>query len=239
MGIDMKMFQIQGRMRKGELYWVAGGILGAYLLGVGVWSAISAGDDGMVRAFPLGTLIAVVSTTVAHFIGCTCAMLKAFELSVSMGATRKQFVGSYVAFGLSELAFACVFIRVLYGLEKTFYLKMFDLPTYETAVISAGDWLLWAVGLIAVLLSAELFMGALLLKFGAKAFAVIWLAIMTACYLPRWLLRMDGRKESVFGGRLGDMVQAAAPAIPVVTVFVCVIMVLAAWGMLRRQQVNG
>lgn len=239
MGIDMKMFQIQGRMRKGELYWVAGGILGAYLLGVGVWSAISAGDDGMVRAFPLGTLIAVVSTTVAHFIGCICAMLKAFELSVSMGATRKQFVGSYVAFGLSELAFACVFIRVLYGLEKTFYLKMFDLPTYETAVISAGDWLLWAVGLIAVLLSAELFMGALLLKFGAKAFAVIWLTIMTACYLPRWLLRMDGRKEPVFGGRLGDMVQAAAPAIPVVTVFVCVIMVLAAWGMLRRQQVNG
>ena len=156
-----------------------------------------------------------------------------------MGATRKQFVGSYVAFGLSELAFACVFIRVLYGLEKTFYLKMFGLPTYEAAVISAGDWLLWAVGLIAVLLSAELLLGALLLKFGAKAFAVIWLAIMTACYLPGWLLRMDGRKESVFGGRLGDMVQAAAPAIPVVTVFVCVIMVLAAWGMLRRQQVNG
>lgn len=239
MGTDMEMFQIQCKMRKNELYWVAGGILGAYLLGDGIWSAVSAGDDGMVRAFPLGTVIAVFGTVVAHLIGCTYNMLSAFELAVSMGATRKQFVRSYAAFSLLELIFACVLIRVLYGFEKMFYLKMFGLATYETAGLSAWGYPVSAVCVIAGLLAAETFCGALILKFGVRAVVGLWLFFMAICYLPGILPRMEIFSDILAAVQPGRDNFSAVPGMLAVFAFVCAALLSAAWGMLRRQQVNG
>lgn len=235
----MEMFQIQCKMRKNELYWVAGGILGVYLLGAGIWSAVSTGDGGMVRAFPLGTVIAVFSTVVAHLMGCTYNMVSAFGLSVSMGATRKQFVRSYAAFSLLELLLACVLIRVLYGLEKMFYLKMFGLSTYEMAGLSAWGYPVSAVCVVAGLLAMETFCSASILKFGVKAVVGLWLFFMAICYLPGILLRME-----IFSGFLAAVQSGgdnpfAAPGMLAVFAFVCAAMLSAAWGMLRRQQVNG
>lgn len=235
----MEMFRIQCKMGKNEFYWLIGGILGAYLLGTGIWSAVSAGDDGMVRAFPLGTVIAVFGTVVAHLIGCTYNMLSAFGLSVSMGATRKQFVRSYAAFGMLELILACVLIRVLYGLEKIYYLKVFGLPVYEMAGLSAVGYPVLSVCTIAGLIAIEMFCGALILKFGVKAVAGLWLFFMAICYLPGILLRTEFFSGLLSAARSGGENPLTVPGILAVFAFACAAMFFAAWGMLRRQQVNG
>lgn len=234
----MEMFQIQCKMRKSELYWELGGILGTYLLGIGIFAALCVGDDEMARAFPVGTLIAVFGTVVAHLVGCIFNMLSAFGLSVSMGATRKQFAASYAVFSLLELILACVFLRVMYGLEKMIYLKTMGLSTYEADWVTAGSSLVAAVCVIAGILSVEMFCGALILKFGAKAAVGIWIFFMAVCYLPINLHRIKGFSDFFAGVWNGGMNPAVMPGILAVFAFVCAVLLLAAWGMLRRQQVS-
>ncbi len=52
----------------------------------------------------LGMLIAMAALVFVHFFGIIFSFVGEFNMAISMGATRRAYVGSYALFNMAELA---------------------------------------------------------------------------------------------------------------------------------------
>ena len=158
-------------------------------------------------------------------------------MAVSMGVTRKSFVAGYALFNLLEIAVLEVEI-ILFGMFEKFMLKTaFPQASMEIDLTTFFTWK-YLLGAMVVFTVLEMLLGAVILRYGVKAFWVLWAIWMIVCLAP-----MNIEKNEKLSGELAKLGLflggTLTPQGMVVLVIVLTIVVAAiTWNILRKQRVT-
>lgn len=229
-------FLIQCKTRKMEVLQFLVAAFGGYVFGIIVMMIIRANTVEK-ECVTLGMLIGMIILVFMHFFGITFSFVGEFNMALSMGATRKSFVGSYTLFNMVELA----------GLE----LLLFALGKIELALISViypqceiildvTQYFQWKY-LLAVIVGmtvVELFLGAAILRFGMKAFWVVWAIWMFLTLVPVKLSENEvmAAKMHQLGEQIG--LENIVQYLFATGVVAAVIMAVLGWNLLKKQRVT-
>lgn len=185
----------------------------------------------------LGMLIGMIILVFMHFFGITFSFIGEFNMALSMGATRKSFVGSYALFNMVELAGLELLLFVLGKIELALISVIY--PQCEI-ILDVTQYFQWKY-LLAVIVGmtvVELFLGAVILRFGMKAFWVVWAIWMFLTLVPVKLSENEvmAAKMHQLGEQIGleNIVQYLFAA----GVVAAVIMAVLGWNLLKKQRVT-
>jgi hypothetical protein len=185
----------------------------------------------------LGMLIAMAALVFMHFFGIIFSFVGEFNMAISMGATRRAYVGSYALFNMAELAGLELLLFVLGKIESALMRVIY--PQREV-ILDLTQYFQWKY-LLAVIVGmtiVELFLGAVTLRFGMKAFWAIWAIWMFVTLVPAKLIENEAlaAKMHQFGMQIGfgNIVQYLV----VVGVIAAVIMAVLGWNFLKKQSVT-
>lgn len=211
--------------------------LGGYVLGIIVMMVIRANTMEENECVTLGVLIAAIMLGFVHLFGIIFSFIGEFNMALSMGATRKAYVGSYALFNMAELAglelLLFVFGKIEFAIMGVIY------PQCDV-ILDLTQYFQWKY-LLAVIIGmtiVELFLGAVTLRFGMKAFWAIWAIWMFVTLVPAKLIENEAlaAKMHQFGMQIGfgNIVQYLV----VVGVIAAVIMAVLGWNFLKKQSVT-
>lgn len=230
-------FLIQCKTRKMEVLQFLAVAFGSYVFGIIVMMIIRANTMEENECVTLGMLIAMIVLVFIHFFGITFSFVGEFNMALSMGATRKSFVGSYALFNMVELAGLELLLFVLGKIELALISVIY--PQCEI-ILDVTQYFQWKY-LLAVIVGmtvVELFLGAVILKFGMKAFWVVWAIWMFLTLVPAKLSENEvmAAKMHQLGEQIGleNIVQYLFAA----GVVAAVIMAVLGWNFLKKQRVT-
>lgn len=229
-------FLIQCKTRKMEVLQFLVAAFGGYVFGIIVMMIIRANTVEK-ECVTLGMLIGMIILVFMHFFGITFSFVGEFNMALSMGATRKSFVGSYALFNMVELAGLELLLFVLGKIELALISVIY--PQCEI-ILDVTQYFQWKY-LLAVIVGmtvVELFLGAVILRFGMKAFWVVWAIWM---FLTLVLVKLSenevmAAKMHQLGEQIGleNIVQYLFAA----GVVAAVIMAVLGWNFLKKQRVT-
>lgn len=209
---------------------------GGYVFGIIVMMIIRANTVEK-ECVTLGMLIGMIILVFMHFFGITFSFVGEFNMALSMGATRKSFVGSYALFNMVELAGLELLLFVLGKIELALISVIY--PQCEI-ILDITQYFQWKY-LLAVIVGmtvVELFLGAVILRFGMKAFWVVWAIWMFLTLVPVKLSENEvmAAKMHQLGEQIGleNIVQYLFAA----GVVAAVIMAVLGWNLLKKQRVT-
>ncbi len=209
---------------------------GGYVFGIIVMMIIRANTVEK-ECVTLGMLIGMIILVFMHFFGITFSFVGEFNMALSMGATRKSFVGSYALFNMVELAGLELLLFVLGKIELALISVIY--PQCEI-ILDVTQYFQWKY-LLAVIVGmtvVELFLGAVILRFGMKAFWVVWAIWMFLTLVPAKLSENEvmAAKMHQLGEQIGleNIVQYLFAA----GVVAAVIMAVLGWNFLKKQRVT-
>ncbi len=233
----IKNFLIQCKTRKMEVLQFLAVAFGSYVFGIIVMMIIRANTMEENECVTLGMLIAMIVLVFIHFFGITFSFVGEFNMALSMGATRKSFVGSYVLFNMVELAGLELLLFVLGKIELALISVIY--PQCEI-ILDVTQYFQWKY-LLAVIVGmtvVELFLGAVILRFGMKAFWVVWAIWMFLTLVPAKLSENEVMEAKMhqLGEQIGleNIVQYLFAA----GVVAAVIMAVLGWNFLKKQRVT-
>lgn len=210
---------------------------GSYVFGIIVMMIIRANTMEENECVTLGMLIAMVALVFIHFFGIIFSFVGEFNMAISMGATRKAYVGSYALFNMAELAGLELLLFVLGKIELALMRVIY--PQCEI-ILDVTQYFQWKY-LLAVIVGmtvVELFLGAVILRFGMKAFWVVWAIWMFLTLVPAKLSENEvmAAKMHQLGEQIGleNIVQYLFAA----GVVAAVIMAVLGWNFLKKQRVT-
>lgn len=229
-------FLIQCKTRKMEVLQFLVAAFGGYVFGIIVMMIIRANIVEK-ECVTLGMLIGMIILVFMHFFGITFSFIGEFNMALSMGATRKSFVGSYALFNMVELAGLELLLFVLGKIELALISVIY--PQCEI-ILDVTQYFQWKY-LLAVIVGmtvVELFLGAVILRFGMKAFWVVWAIWMFLTLVPVKLSENEvmAAKMHQLGEQIGleNIVQYLFAA----GVVAAVIMAVLGWNFLKKQRVT-
>ncbi|UMY99993.1 hypothetical protein H8S51_017085 [Roseburia rectibacter] len=229
-------FLIQCKTRKMEVLQFLVAAFGGYVFGIIVMMIIRANTVEK-ECVTLGMLIGMIILVFMHFFGITFSFVGEFNMALSMGATRKSFVGSYALFNMVELAGLELLLFVLGKIELALISVIY--PQCEI-ILDVTQYFQWKY-LLAVIVGmtvVELFLGAVILRFGMKAFWVVWAIWMFLTLVPVKLSENEvmAAKMHQLGEQIGleNIVQYLFAA----GVVAAVIMAVLGWNLLKKQRVT-
>ena len=229
-------FLIQCKTRKMEVLQFLVAAFGGYVFGIIVMMIIRANTVEK-ECVTLGMLIGMIILVFMHFFGITFSFVGEFNMALSMGATRKSFVGSYALFNMVELAGLELLLFVLGKIELALISVIY--PQCEI-ILDVTQYFQWKY-LLAVIVGmtvVELFLGAVILRFGMKAFWVVWAIWMFLTLVPAKLSENEviAAKMHQLGEQIGleNIVQYLFAA----GVVAAVIMAVLGWNFLKKQRVT-
>lgn len=229
-------FLIQCKTRKMEVLQFLVAAFGGYVFGIIVMMIIWANIVEK-ECVTLGMLIGMIILVFMHFFGITFSFVGEFNMALSMGATRKSFVGSYALFNMVELAGLELLLFVLGKIELALISVIY--PQCEI-ILDVTQYFQWKY-LLAVIVGmtvVELFLGAVILRFGMKAFWVVWAIWMFLTLVPAKLSENEvmAAKMHQLGEQIGleNIVQYLFAA----GVVAAVIMAVLGWNFLKKQRVT-
>ena len=230
-------FLIQCKTRKMEVLQFLAVAFGSYVFGIIVMMIIRANTMEENECVTLGMLIAMAALVFMHFFGIIFSFVGEFNMAISMGATRRAYVGSYALFNMAELAGLELLLFVLGKIESALMRVIY--PQCEV-ILDLTQYFQWTY-LLAVIVGmtiVELFLGAVILRFGMKAFWAIWAIWMFVTLVPAKLIENEAlaAKMHQFGMQIGfgNIVQYLV----VVGVIAAVIMAVLGWNFLKKQSVT-
>ena len=233
----IKNFLIQCKTRKMEVLQFLAVAFGSYVFGIIVMMIIRANTMEENECVTLGMLIAMIVLVFIHFFGIIFSFVGEFNMALSMGATRKSFVGSYALFNMVELAGLELLLFVLGKIELALISVIY--PQCEI-ILDVTQYFQWKY-LLAVIVGmtvVELFLGAVILRFGMKAFWVVWAIWMFLTLVPAKLSENEvmAAKMHQLGEQIGleNIVQYLFAA----GVVAAVIMAVLGWNFLKKQRVT-
>ena len=151
-----------------------------FLLGFGVLSIIMFTVDDPGFWFPIGTIMVLFVFAMMAIITFAKYHME-FMLALSMGRTRKEFIGSYALRALLMMAIGYVVVLLLYWLELAVGKKIFAYPLgIEFKFLY--DWR-FIVGVPVGSVTLSMFIGALYSRFGKKIQVPLWFLWMGLCIL--------------------------------------------------------
>ena len=230
-------FLIQCKTRKMEVLQFLAAAFGGYVFGIIVMMIIRANTVEEKVCVTLGMLIAMIVVVFIHFFGIIFSFVGEFNMAISMGATRRAYVGSYALFNMAELAGLELLLFVLGKIELALMRVIY--PQCEI-ILDVTQYFQWKY-LLAVIFGmtiVELFLGSVILRFGMKAFWTIWAIWMFVTLVPAKLVENEEVTEKLhrFFVQIGleNIVQVVAAA----GVIVAIIMAVLGWNFLKKQRVT-
>lgn len=153
-----------------------------YLVGFGLACLIIYTDDETTW-FCMGTVMAMIILVITSALS-GLGYHSEFMLALSMGRTRKEFMGSYALRNLLSVGAGYLLILVLYHVEMAVYPLLFPTLSNEVEFTFVTSW--WLPLFIPLLTAFSMFIGALYSRFGKKWGWVLWVIWMACCFgLPR------------------------------------------------------
>ena len=151
----------------------------AFLLGFGLVCLVLTTDTTTDSHVTLGTIFALAGLVIYFFVGAF-TYVQDFNLAISMGKTRREFLITHVLEQLLCVAAGYALLLLLSLLEGQLYGLMFPWAYSEFSLLSVLlDWRL-ALGVIPGVVIVMMFLGAMHCRFG-KTFAVIAYFVWLAC----------------------------------------------------------
>lgn len=232
----MNSFLIQCKVRKIELLQFLGITAVGYLIGlIVVFIVMNAAKESTCAT--AGTMLAVIAFAFMHLFGITFSFMGDFNMAISLGATRKSFVAGYALFNLLEIAVLELEIVVFGVVEKFLLENAFPQAVMEIDLTNFFTWN-YLTGVLVVFTAVEMFFGAVILKYGMKAFWVLWALWMLICLVPMNIgknEKLSGVLESL-GVILGEKI--TSQGIAALVIIVTIIIVMITWKILRKQRVT-
>ena len=232
----MNSFLTQCKVRKAELLQFLGIVAGGYLVGlIIVFIVMNATKENSYAM--VGTMLAVLLFAFIHLFAISFSFMGEFNTAISLGATRKSFVSGYVLFNLLEIAVLELEIVVFGVVEKFLLENAFPQAVMEIDLTNFFTWN-YLSGVLVVFTAVEMFFGAVILKYGIKAYGVLWALWMLITLVP-----MNIEKNEKLSGELAKLGLflggTLTPQGMVVLVIVLTIVVAAiTWNILRKQRVT-
>lgn len=238
------MFQtIKKQFRLQWTTWAVGWgfTLAAAAVGCILLQVIMRSDPEVESYLALGTVMGLIGGGVYTIFVACASTGNDFNMQISVGCTRKRYFVSHL---LANLAGCLTQVILLIGInlaEKALYARIWPWRADEMSFLPYM-FRYGALAAIAAALIAE-FCGALLLRFGRKAFWVLWALWMFGCIvIPRIAEAADEAPDSVFG-RIGTGAGRILESVPVgiwplLLTAVCVFCLAGSYQILRRQQVT-
>lgn len=230
------------RLRLDELAMYVAFILGSFVFGSILLALITYFESGSpdYTVFRLGTAMACM---VFGFLSVMMGMFGTssyFNWHVGLSRTRKSF---FVCDVVTEFCWNLIGFTIIWGLSliEGGILKVFYSPYSEGKEIPWGLWIAWLIPVLALfLIVIREFTGSILMRFGNKAFWVMWAFWMVICIVP-------GKIAENKTGVMAEMIRKVTAWISGVSVtgwafmgIAFAIMLLAgSWLIIRKQAVKG
>lgn len=223
-------------------------------LGVGLFGAVFGeiilallaymeSEDPIKRVFRLGTIFAIVAMLFTQLLFGIFGLGQWFNYQVAFGVTRKKFICCDVLVSLIWSLATVLFAGVLYvaegGLLKVFFAAYPENNILESLHLSPGMLVtVILLGLVCLTALKEM-LGSLVMRFGNKAFWVIWAIWMLICILPARIQRMDEGNllSKIFAGIARWISQVPAAAWGAAGIVFAVAAFAVTWIIIRKQAV--
>lgn len=152
----------------------------------------------------LGIIMAIASYVLYELIFEGIGLGQIFNNSLAMGVTRKRLFPSYVILCIMKNTIGLLIIIVLGAAERFYCRRAFPDNVKEDVymVLFTGRGLFITISLMFLVSIIAVFVGALILRFGKKAFWPLWAVWMMACLLPGKLGKVidpDGEISNMLG----------------------------------------
>lgn len=231
-----KQFYVQWK----DWIWFFGLVLGGYVIGMILHYVLTVTDSTATSYFPLGTIMGMAMAGVYLFVMVLVQIRIYFNLEVSMGCTRAGFLVSFYLVNAAGTLLGAGFLTVLEAAENALDGLLY--PGLEREVDLLPYLLKWGVPAAVAVPMLAGFMGALLIRYGRKAFWVLWgLWMFGALVLPRILEAASEAPETLYG-RVGGWIArefgAVSTNVWIAAGAVGSLLCLAgSWMLIRKQQV--
>lgn len=216
---------------------VIGGLLGIIILRIMIQT-----DKEMDGYFLLGTVMAAILFCIYVLFMVVAGTRVYFNMEVSMGFTRERFFWSYfIVSWLGNLG-GVLILLVFAGAEKLLWAAAY--PRMEGRGLNLLSGIAkFGVPLSLAITIVGIFAGAMLLRFGRKAFWVFWVIWMAGFVLvPRMYDAAGDSPDSPLGAAgsllIGSIRAVPAEAWAVLAAILCAVCLLTGYLVLRRQQVT-
>lgn len=230
-----KQFQVQWR----DWLWEFASSFIAWMAGFGMLHLIMA-DDGT-SWLAVGTLLGGVIAGIVSLLVSVFSLGILFNTQVGMGCTRRRFFISYYLVGCTMNLLLVLFLILLCAVESALCARIYPGMGTEFDLM---PWL-WKAGIPAALAipAAGGFCGALILRFGKKAFWALWCVWMFVFLgVPNISNAVEDAPSSFFGmlGRQAMRAFGAVPASAWILLGAAAVLLCfgGSWLLLRRQQVT-
>lgn len=193
------MLKKQIKRREKEVLIGCSIMIGIYLfvllivLGVGIYQK----QTTYTTIVASGSLFALIIGIFLKFFIESFYFLREFNIAISMGQTRKQFVWYYELVSLLEMFLMVGFVRGLWAIEEGIYYFVIPRVKFLVQTDMIFNWkrnILIIFGMVAI----QMLMQALLLRYGMKIYWGIWIIWMLLCYTPSIL---STHSDSVIAGK--------------------------------------
>lgn len=152
----------------------------------------------------IGIIMAIASYVLYELIFEGIGLGQIFNNSLAMGVTRKRLFPSYVILCIMKNTLGLLIIIVLGAAERLYCTRAFPDNAKEDVymILFTGRGLFITISLMFLVSIIAVFVGALILRFGKKAFWPLWAVWMMAYLLPGKLGKMidpDGEISNMLG----------------------------------------
>lgn len=221
-----------------EVGLIAGmGVFGIVLYQIILTLAKSARDAYV----PLGTILAGFTATIFVFALIMTQFSIYFNIQISMGCTRKRFFVSFFAGSLFWSLAGYVTVLLVCLAENALNGSLH--PQIPVKVNVFPYILRWGAPVMLLLTAVSVLLGAVLLRFGRRAYWIMFALWMILCIgFPRVMEAVDEAPDSVFG-KLGNGIIDFVLSVPAGTWGIVMAAAVAAglagaYVLIRRQQVT-
>lgn len=188
---------------------------------------------------PMGTIAALMMAVIMQIMIRVIVFPKNYNLAVSMGITRREFLIGYQLYNLLEFVIVIFGVWVLYLIEGVVAKVCFSnepMAEYMDIIFQIK----FIVPVLLVLCCLEIFVEAVTMRFGAKAWWTLWAFWMAMCLGGPKLL-VKGVKGMLPAGmqKLGSLLVAGGPVLWVsCSAVFLVVLLIVSWNIMKKQQVT-
>lgn len=191
--------------------------------------------------FPIGTVIALFLPAFVMLFAGMSSFPMCFNTAVSMGATRRRIVPAIFCVSLAMNLIVAWNAGLLYQLEKWIFRMVYAGIQVEDDLGFLFRWK-YILPACLVIVAVNALMGALFMKLGKAAYTIFWILWMVVFVGgPRLWKLMQGEQENAFlrlcRSIAGQFMQFSIEGILAAVAAVSLVLAIAAWILLRRQQV--
>lgn len=224
-----------------DWYWNPVIIWGSGILGQVLFYIIMRTEMDETTCFAMGTMFAAIFFVIFTTITAGMSVGIYFNVEISLGNTRKKFFWTYYIYYVVYFLIGAVEILVLNIMENHVLTILY--PGLENEINFVPYLIKFGVPAAIVFPILSMLFGLAIVKFGTKAFCVLWVIWMFGCLgVPRIIEAVDYTPNSMFG-RIGTWAGKVIMSVPVgvwiglgaVGFVACL---AGSWAIARKQQVT-